>query len=158
MKRITYVDFNDRPVEAPDGVVPEVRVSAYGVAIHLGDVLMVRGESELWGLPGGRLEPGETFADCVLREGLEEAGHPLRCLSDQPSYLAPQVGFHWHVTDRWFWTVRLFFACEAGVAVEDFVPPEDEVQEVEWIPLWRLRDTPMSTDTRMAISRVRYPR
>ena len=32
------------------------------------------GDEETWGLPGGRLEPGERFVDAALREAREEAG------------------------------------------------------------------------------------
>ncbi len=37
-------------------------------------VLIRRGDTGTWGLPGGTLEWGETLRDCIARELLEEAG------------------------------------------------------------------------------------
>lgn len=51
-----------------------------GIIVHnkKGDILLGlrRGEHEstLWGLPGGKLEFGETLFDCARREVLEETG------------------------------------------------------------------------------------
>jgi ADP-ribose pyrophosphatase YjhB (NUDIX family) len=47
-----------------------------------GRVLLIRrAGGEGWSLPGGGMEPGETIADCVVREAYEETGlrvEPLR--------------------------------------------------------------------------------
>lgn len=44
-----------------------------GVAVHEGRVLLHRSEhDDFWALPGGRLEVGETSADALRREMLEE--------------------------------------------------------------------------------------
>lgn len=36
-----------------------------------------RSDDGTWCLPGGRLEPGESFADCARRECLEELGREV---------------------------------------------------------------------------------
>ncbi len=36
-----------------------------------------RADDGSWCLPGGRLEPGESFADCARRECREELGHDV---------------------------------------------------------------------------------
>lgn len=45
----------------------------------------------LWEFPGGKLEPGETPAQCVVRECREELGVEIRlkCLREQSSYQYP---------------------------------------------------------------------
>ena len=55
-------------------------VFAHAVGVALFDdsgrlLLMQRRDDRTWGLPGGRLEVGESFADAVHRECLEKLGH-----------------------------------------------------------------------------------
>jgi 8-oxo-dGTP diphosphatase len=46
---------------------------------HDGAVLMVRREGEAaWSEPGGKVEPGESFAEAATRETLEETGIEVR--------------------------------------------------------------------------------
>ncbi len=66
-------EFPERPV-----------VGVGGVLIHKGRVLLVRRGSEPlrgeWSIPGGTLELGETLAEGVARELLEETGLVVRVL------------------------------------------------------------------------------
>jgi ADP-ribose pyrophosphatase YjhB (NUDIX family) len=70
------VDADD-PLRAP--LVPCV-----GAVVHddAGRLLLIRRGHEpgrgLWSLPGGRVEPGETVAEAVEREVLEETGLVVR--------------------------------------------------------------------------------
>ena len=40
-------------------------------------VLLVRERDGSWSIPGGRMEPGETFAQTATREAFEESGLPI---------------------------------------------------------------------------------
>lgn len=44
------------------------------MVVRAGRVLLLRNERNEWELPGGRLEAGETPAQCVVREIEEETG------------------------------------------------------------------------------------
>jgi 8-oxo-dGTP pyrophosphatase MutT (NUDIX family) len=55
----------------------EYPVSVKGVLIRSGRVLLVRNERAEWELPGGRIEPHESFEQCVVREIMEETGLPV---------------------------------------------------------------------------------
>jgi 8-oxo-dGTP pyrophosphatase MutT (NUDIX family) len=47
-------------------------VSVKGVVVREGLVMLLKNEREEWELPGGRIEIGETPAECVAREIAEE--------------------------------------------------------------------------------------
>jgi len=58
------------PPEPPDGI-PH---GAEGVCVTPdGDVVLISHDLEIWDLPAGRPEPGETWEDTLRREMLEEA-------------------------------------------------------------------------------------
>lgn len=53
----------------------ERRDSAFAIILHSRQVLLVKArDKNNWQLPGGRLEPGETPAQALIREVREETG------------------------------------------------------------------------------------
>jgi len=55
------------------------RDSAFAIILHSRHVLLVKARDKSnWQLPGGRLEPGETPAQAVIREVREETGLSAR--------------------------------------------------------------------------------
>lgn len=67
---------NKRNKRKPGKVIPTTRVSVIVITAD-GKILLVRhrkGSRQYWVLPGGRLEYGETFQECAVRELQEETG------------------------------------------------------------------------------------
>lgn len=67
-------------------------VSAKGVVIVDGRVLLLRNERDEWDLPGGRPDCDETFEAAIAREATEEANvHvvAVECLDDWPYEVLP---------------------------------------------------------------------
>jgi 8-oxo-dGTP diphosphatase len=50
---------------------------AYAIAFQGDSFIMVRHRGRAWEMPGGRLEPGETFEQAAVREFSEETGMAL---------------------------------------------------------------------------------
>jgi 8-oxo-dGTP diphosphatase len=64
--------------QARPGETYRDRPAAFGVVVRAGLIATVRiekpGEPPFWDLPGGAIDPGESEADAVVREFVEETG------------------------------------------------------------------------------------
>lgn len=113
--------------------VPAVGVG--GIALDGGSILLVRRGTPpsegLWSVPGGRLEWGETMAEAVRREVLEETG--LDVVVGRVAGVVERIyeGFHYVIVDYFVEVVG--GTLQAGGDVRDarWVP----VAEVEALPL-----------------------
>lgn len=71
--RIDYIDDPNAP--AINSVVPSV----VALVMDNGRVLMIhRTDNDLWALPGGGHDPGESISDTVIREVREETGYDVK--------------------------------------------------------------------------------
>ena len=72
----TWSDLHDslgRPLEKmPDEVFPATNAVLFDGSGRV--LLQKRSDNGAWGLPGGRMEIGETVEQCVIRETFEETG------------------------------------------------------------------------------------
>ncbi|MGW4324270.1 NUDIX hydrolase [Nocardia sp. NPDC004573] len=120
-----------------------------GVAVfRAGRLLMVRRVADdyhggMYELPGGGVESGETFAECVERELLEETGLRLRAVVD---FLG---GFDYATRTKA--KVRKYsFVAEAGSGDVALAPGEHDA--FAWIDADALDELPMAPDMRATVS------
>ena len=86
MGRIDYIDDPNAP--KINSVVPSVVAV---VRDDAGRVLMIhKTDNNLWALPGGGHEPGESIADTVVREVKEETGYDVEVESITGTYTNPR--------------------------------------------------------------------
>jgi ADP-ribose pyrophosphatase YjhB (NUDIX family) len=114
---------------------PPVEVAVGAIVRRADELLLVkRGRGDAvgkWSVPGGRVRFGETLADAVRREVLEETG--LRVRAGAFAGWAERIGgdpspHHYVILD--------FFATEDEPGAP--VRPGDDAAEVAWVPLARL--------------------
>ena len=107
---------------------PAVELCVGAVVVDAGRLLLVRrghgpaaGE---WSVPGGRVEPGETLPEAVLRELREETGVDGLC--------GDLIGWVERIDDD-----HHFVILDFGVTVLDPVEPVagDDAAEAAWVPL-----------------------
>lgn len=106
--------------------------AALAVIVHDQAVLLIQRHDstpDRWFLPGGRLDPGETPAQAVVREVLEETGLQVRVLKSlgQRTALSPSKN---REVDLYY------FICEIlpGTPTQFTVQPE-EIAGCEWVPV-----------------------
>ena len=103
--------------------------AAGGVVWRRGDggleiVVVHRPRYDDWSLPKGKLDPGETFEEAALREVEEETG--LRC------EIGRLVGETTYRDRKDRLKLVRFWAMRAGDGEFD---PDDEVDDLRWVPL-----------------------
>ncbi|WP_026197269.1 NUDIX domain-containing protein [Sciscionella marina] len=85
MPRVDYIDDPDAP--AINSVVPSV---VCVVRDELGRVLMIhKVDNDLWALPGGGHDPGESIVETVVREVREETGVEVEVTNLTGTYTNP---------------------------------------------------------------------
>jgi 8-oxo-dGTP diphosphatase len=83
-----------------------------------------------WSLPKGKLEPGESFESCAVREVLEETGYRCElgafagCTAYTDRRSRPKVVAYWYMEPA----LGVSFHRHAPLAV-------DEIDEVRWVEL-----------------------
>jgi 8-oxo-dGTP diphosphatase len=113
------------------GPRPETCVGA--IAVFDGSILMVRrgrGPAQgTWSVPGGRVEPGETLAEAVVRELAEETG--LVGVCESLIGWAERIGSDYHY-------VILDFA--VTIMSDDDPVAGDDAAEARWVPLFEVAE------------------
>ena len=89
-------------------------------------VVVHRSRYDDWSLPKGKCDPGESDADCALREVEEETGYTCRLGAELPST-------RYHDSKGRPKTVR-YWAMEPTTGDGRFTP-NAEIDEIRWLPI-----------------------
>lgn len=118
-------------------------VSVKAVLLRDGAVLLGQNQSGAWELPGGRMEPGESTRQTLVREVLEEAG--IRVV---PGGLVLAEPFE-VVPGR-----TVFVVVYAATAGDEAIVRSDEHVALAFVPVARLADLRLADIYRTAIAAV----
>lgn len=108
--------------------------------VRRGDRFLLVHESkhgQLWYLPAGRVEPGESFAEAARRETLEEAGVPVRVTGVIRVEHSPGLAGA---------RVRVTFLAEPTDDTPPKSEPDDESLGAAWVGLDELPRYPLRGD------------
>lgn len=136
--------FYDQNAPEPNSIRP-----AAAVAIECdGKILMVqRGDSGKWTLPGGTLDFGESLPECAIREMREETGLQVELKEVVGTYTDANIRIAYSDGEvRQEFTVVYF-----GTAADDDVVLDWESTAYRWVSLSDLKDLPMADSQRRRI-------
>jgi ADP-ribose pyrophosphatase YjhB (NUDIX family) len=125
---VTRVDYLDDP-SAPEANSIAVAVSAF-IRDGDGGILMIRRtDNDLYAIPGGQVEPGETLTEAASREVKEETGIDIEIVRLVGIFSNPS-----HVIAYDDGEVRQEFSiCFEGTPTGGTLRTSDESREVRWI-------------------------
>lgn len=101
-------------------------------------VLVLRGtepERGRWSVPGGHVEPGESFADAAAREALEETGLEVSIGRELPTVTIP-------APDGRVFEIHHF----AATVADGELVPGDDADDARWFNPAELRGIPLTAD------------
>ena len=144
MARVDYI--NDPNAPAANSVVPSV------VAVVVDEdarILMIhKTDNDLWALPGGGHEVGESIAQTVVREVKEETGYDVEVDRLTGTYTNPG-----HVMAYDDGEVRQQFSlCFRAKITGGQARTSDESKAVRWVPADELDELPIHPSMRQRIS------
>ncbi|MFC4427815.1 NUDIX domain-containing protein [Deinococcus navajonensis] len=115
-----------------------------------GRVLLVRTTKwrGLWGVPGGKVEYGETLVDALKREFLEEVGLDL----EDVLYAQTQEA----VLSEEFWRPAHLLLVDFFASTEAHeITPNEEIEQWAWVSLDEAESFALNTYTRTLLERAR---
>jgi ADP-ribose pyrophosphatase YjhB (NUDIX family) len=144
---MTRVDYLDDP-NAPKANSIAVAVSAF-IQDDQGRILMIRRtDNDLYSIPGGQVEPGETLTQAAVREVKEETGIDIQVVGLIGIYSDPS-----HVIAYDDGEVRQEFSiCFRARPTGGRLTTSDESSEVAWLNQRQLDSAHMHTSIRLRIS------
>lgn len=127
MSRRDYYDDPNAP--RANSLVP---AASAVIVDHDGSVLLIRRtDNGLWSIPGGAMEPGESIADCCIREVKEETGLDITLGRVVGIYTNPG-----HVVAYDDGEIRQEFSiCFGGTVVGGGLTTSSESEEVAFVPI-----------------------
>lgn len=143
MARIDY--FNDPNAPKANSIVPSVTVVALNDA---GEILLVhKTDNDLWALPGGGVDVGESAPDAAVRETKEETGIDVEVTGLVGIYTNPN-----HVMAYDDGEVRQQFSiCFTARIVGGELRTSSETKEVAFVPQQQLSGLSIHPSMRMRI-------
>ncbi len=144
MGRVDYYD--DPAAPSANSLVP----AASAVVVDEGGRILLhrRRDNDKWALPGGKMELGESLAECVVREVREETGLTVEAVGIVGTYTDPKHVFSYDDGE-----VRQEFSiCFQCAVTGGSLAISDESYELRFFEPEEIRDLPMVDSIRLRVS------
>jgi len=138
-----FVDRYGKPHTLPEPTQYTHRISAYGMIVVEGNLLMIKPVwADLWELPGGGVDQDESLLDGFKREFREEVGDSnlltklIFLTKFQCNFYADDVAEYWQ-------SEMNFFKGSLPSSDLSFVEDKPETSAIGWVPLQNIDTTPI---------------
>jgi len=149
MARRDYLDDPDAP--PANSIVPSVTAIVRNDADAL--LLVHKTDNDLWALPGGGVDPGESVSEAVMREVKEETGLDVEVTELSGVYTNPR-----HVIAYDDGEVRQQFSlCFRTRLIGGRITTSSETSEVAFVPVDRLAEYNIHPSMRLRIDHGLQP-
>jgi ADP-ribose pyrophosphatase YjhB (NUDIX family) len=146
MARIDH--YNDPHAPQPNSIVPAVSVIVRDETDRV--LLIHRTDNDLWSIPGGAMEPGESVRQAAVRETNEETGYDVEITGLVGIYTDPN-----HIIAYSDGEVRSEFSiCMTGTITGGQARTSSESSEVVWQPLEQLDALNIHPSIRLRITHM----
>jgi 8-oxo-dGTP pyrophosphatase MutT (NUDIX family) len=137
--------YDDPDAPPPNSLVP---AASAVVANDRGEILMQRRrDNDLWALPGGTMDLGESIGETAVREVLEETGLNIEIDGIVGIYSDPR-----HLIEYSDGEVRQQFnICFRGRLIDGTLRASDESTDVRWVAPAELEELPIHHTTRLRL-------
>ena len=143
MSRIDH--FNDPNAPNATSIVPSTTAVVQDSAGRI--VFVRRKDNDLWALPGGGMEPGESIEETAVREVLEETGLVVKVTGLIGVYTNPH-----HVMEYSDGEVRQQFSlCFTAVLKGGDLRFDDESTDIAWVAVEQIQSLAMHPSMRLRI-------
>ncbi|MFD0272740.1 NUDIX hydrolase [Kitasatospora sp. NPDC127111] len=140
-------DYEDDPnAPEPNSLVPAASVVVVDATGRV--LLQRRTDNGMWALPGGKMELGESLADCGVRETREETGIDVEITGIVGTYTNPGHVFAYDDGE----VRQEFSVCLLGRPVGGTLRVSDESSEVAWFSPEEVDGLPMLPSIRKRIN------
>jgi ADP-ribose pyrophosphatase YjhB (NUDIX family) len=137
--------FNDPQAPKANTLVPAASAI---VVDHDGRILLHRRrDNDMWALPGGVMEIGESLADCAVREVREETGLRVEPTGIVGVYSDPKHVFAYDDGE----VRQEFSVCLLTRLIDGDLTVSDESLDLAFFPPDALRDLPMVSSIRKRV-------
>jgi len=137
--------YDDPHAPKPNSLVP---AASAVVANDRGEILMQRRrDNDMWALPGGTMDLGESIGDTAVREVLEETGLNVEIQGIIGIYSDPR-----HIIEYSDGEVRQQFnICFRARLIDGTLRSSDESTDVRWVAPQELEELPIHHTTRLRL-------
>jgi ADP-ribose pyrophosphatase YjhB (NUDIX family) len=137
--------YDDPNAPEPNSLVP---AASAVVANERGEILMQRRkDNDLWALPGGTMDLGESIGETAIREVREETGLNVEIDGIVGIYSDPR-----HLIEYSDGEVRQQFnICFRARLIDGTLRGSDESTDVRWVPSAELDELPIHHTTRLRL-------